>query len=320
MFPFKSIKPKFSPNFVINFLKNGKFYYDLVILSDSVVLKLNTRKNMKHLKQLALIYLILLALGACSEESFIDFSNFPELTIEEGRNHQMNVGEVLNLHLIITTTTAPMRSLEIYKNGKLVQTSNLESTNALRHSFDFLALKVDANTAVTLTFVGIDANGNATAINSVILVDETPLTYTFSNASISNSNGLGLNSWDLTTNQGNQLRQQVITSTTDMRNHSTANSGWIKGWKSTSATQFVKLTTPPASIDDLSLEDITALYQSNNPLLIVTVNTGDWLIARLRNTNEYAVIYMEEVSETIDNKNELIRFTYKKTKAIAGQD
>ena len=270
---------------------------------------------MKDLKRIVLMCLIGLLLGACEEDVNFDFSQLPELFIEEGRNHQVLVGESLNLNLVINSTSV-MRSLEVYKDGTLFQVASLEAATSLRHSFEFLGEKQDVNKTINLAFLVIDIDGNSNVAYANILINETPLAYTLSNASISNSNGSGFTSWDLITNQPRQTMENA-----DLTNASTSAEGWVKGWRSTSQTRFVKLVTRSNfSLNTFSLEDLATLYQSDEPQSAVTVETGDWVIARLRNTNEYAIIRIDQVDEASDNANEKIFFTYQKTSENAGQD
>lgn len=278
---------------------------------------------MKHLKRITLIYIALLSLWACKDEGYIDFSTFPEVLIAEGRNHELAVGQTLYIDLIINSSV-PMRSLEVYKNGKLLQTNHLEYGTTVHHPFEFLGLQSDVSVPILLTFVAIDNNGNSGAANATVSVLEVTLDYSFENARISNSNGNGLNAWDLTTNQGFQVGSpQIQSNTVDMVNLSNA-TGWIKGWNTSSDTRFVKLNSAGSlNLAQLSLGDLIGLYSgagAGNASSELIVETGDVLIARLRNTSEYALIMIDQVEEASDNKNETIQFSYKKSSAIAGQD
>lgn len=270
---------------------------------------------MKVLKAIILFLTIGLLAGACSDDSDLGFpSNFPTVFVEEGTSFNLQVGKVLQVHINIESETI-MESMEVYKNGNLFQHISLEPSYNLRHQYQFQGMKEDVGSQ-KLTFVVIDRDGVGAAESIEVEVYETPLTFT-ANASITNANGNGLISWDLVLNEGKSVGNKV-----DVLNSSTPISGWVKGWKASTLTKFAKLTSAPATpLDELTLEDITALFNQNTSTTAVSnLATDDWLIAKIRNSEEYTIIQITHVDEQFDNATERIDFMYKKTYEFAGRE
>ncbi|MGB0526089.1 MAG: hypothetical protein ACPGJS_24115, partial [Flammeovirgaceae bacterium] len=240
-------------------------------------------------------------------------TSFPMISIEEGDNFSIQVGEDLIIHIRIESETI-MESMEVYKNGSLFQNINLEHSFNLRHQYIFQGIKADAGQIHTLTFVVIDDEGVGSAKSITVEVKETPLTFTFQNAQITNANGAGNFAWDLAANGGSTTTNKM-----DIVNTSNATDGWVTGWTSNTLTRFVKLSGAPSiALDDLIMEDLIALYNIGTPVSTLAVETGDWIIAKIRESGEYAIIHIDHVDETIDNATEGIRFTYKKSAESVG--
>ena len=267
---------------------------------------------MEIIRKNIIIFILALVFGSCANETQLDLSSFPTITVEEGSTFQINVGEELAIHLAISASK-PLHQLEVYKNGTLIETYQLEHNKSVNHPYTFIGIKEDVNIPLNLTFVAIDEQGTASATSILLYVVETPLAYIYQGANVCNANGPGFSGWNLATNLPTD-------EDTDIMNTSTASSGWVKGWKSATRTRFVKLSYPPSiGINELTHEDIKAIYASAEIVQsTVDVAAGDYLVAKIDASQQYALIYIEKVDELIDNSSESIVFTYRKTTVYAG--
>jgi hypothetical protein len=134
------------------------------------------------------------------------------------------------------------------------------------------------------------------------------------------------NSWDLVTNQAKTrgVNESADNGVIDMRAYAPSLTNTeIFGWQARSQTVFVRANS--LNYDNLSpnqVDEAFALGPQINLVLNNELEEGDIYIARLRNTNQYAVIKITNVNGNTGNSATRYRifFTYKKTSVNAGLD
>lgn len=261
-------------------------------------------------KKFILIVVISCAFISCEDSASFDIPLFPSIYVEEGNSFELKVGEELDLHIVVESFE-PITTLEFYKNGRFFQEIKIEPTQNVRHEYKFHALKEDVGDSQTLTFVAITEEGSTSFTTIVVTVVETPLLFMYSNAFIFNKNSANPFSWDLVNNKSGRLDNKI-----DIVNTSNPLDGWISGWEAKNTTTFAKVTYPITTpIDELTMEDLESIYNSETPSSILVLETGDCLVAKLRGTDEYAIIGIS----LVDHSAESISFTYWKSTELAGK-
>lgn len=168
-------------------------------------------------------------------------------------------------------------------------------------------------TDITITFVATDKRNNETSVDLIIHVWNE-----YTNGIISNIQGPSSSSWDLVENK--KLITTDASSSKDISDKTSGSTGdfLAGGWSAGANTKFV--ITDGFDYDNATKVSIKEEYENGDEATIISGSKlieGAVIIAKLRETEEYAVIKITEVYD--DGKNggtgynsDYRKFSYKK--------
>lgn len=193
-----------------------------------------------------------------------------------------------------------------FDSGSVTRIFNLTAKNVVTtESFSFTIFDNDDQSAeVSFTITTYDPYQMTDIQNGIIY-----------NAIGPHSGEVG---WDLVANtsvaitSSNNTIKDMMNQTTNI----TQNNNWVSGLQALNSTMYVE--TSASIYNNATTLIVPDAYTSGNPVSEITnAAVGKYYIARLRGTNDYAVIkitdvYVTTVNPPGDDNNDYIEFTYKK--------
>ena len=238
----------------------------------------------------------------------------PKISIDQGFSNLIaHTNETI---LVDIEMSAPnkLKTLEVYKDGQLIDKFFLEPVSRLNTEYAYTTQVNDVNTEVVLSFIVTDQSDLVDNVDLSIFIQPTTLDFTESSVTLHHPSSGNTYYWDIVKNQmGNLIEADMLVE---------ADSGeWVAGFTAHTNTTFVKAEyLSSGSFMHLTWEDLYMHFAAGTQVnTICDLSVGDIIIAKIRNTQEFAAIQINAISDKIGDNSETITFSYRKTSEFAGQ-
>jgi len=265
------------------------------------------------MKQKHLFLLPLFLLFACKDSlEVITNSGSISIAVLEG-NYLVGKADTPQPLTIQISSVQPLKYLDIYKDGKSLAHITLEPVKLKTINYIYTPTKAEADKNLTFSFLVADEYSNLENLDISVYTAPTEFAFERKNITLQHFSSNSAYSWNLAENQASDSTEA------DIWIHSDSGE-WLAGWESQTSTQFVKFSGGPAGYDAIYLESAILAYQDGAALQSLSnLCSGDIFIAKLRGSENYAVIKLEQVKPFAGDNSETITISYKKLSEFAGR-
>jgi hypothetical protein len=242
------------------------------------------------------------------------------ITIGSGAIETADVGDTISFDVSIVAE-AKLETFEIRKGTATLETiSDFANPESDVYEFSYTVMAEDADKTLEFAFIVTDKKANEQTENYSVTINpiENPLSFENTGSILGNKIGPDQSAWNLVDNV-----REAGSATSDMQNPSistgTTEEQWIKGWDAETSTRFVK--SNDYNYEAASAESAATAYSNGTATDEVrNIEVGDIYIAKLRESNEYAVIKIVSIDDLITSGSHIeeIEFDYKKSSESAG--